>query len=795
MKRYTGLISKYLKHQRKRTLLTIIGIVLSVSLMIFCVIFVHQLKETIYDSTKYSTGFYHMEIVQPSEEQLHALKNHLKINKVGSVFYKNGKMKGFDGNIRLMTQDQQTTEIFRNSRLLQGKMPASTTDIVLEEWIMNDLDLELRNKVIIEGQAYQIVGIMKSQLDSKSKNTSLGVTKSLQALGNQQEVVYVQFKEEYIESTSDLDKMINDLTKTLHLERVQKNEIVYKALQEYNQPNYSSLFLIIVNLIVLILTINNIFSISVIEKIHQYGILRSIGTTPRQIRKLVLGEALLLGAIAIPIGVAVGLFAQRLLVYISFFKNASTFKIPLLSIGIIAVISLVTIIISAYRPALAAGRISPTQAMKMNRNLVITTKTLKKNKIGGILGVSFIVAWRNVFRNKTRLLVTTLSMSIGMVLFVLNFSFFQTQDPASLIRSNYLWDSNYSLQSSNGFSSQDIDDIRNLVTDSKIYGSKYIDGYISIEKHQVTSDFLKELQNSSSSKWEGEIISTSRIYGYDKELLNKANFYMEKGKINEEKLRTGEEVLIVESSRNPKLNINVGDKIIIGLEQNNEKTEKWVSVGAILSDYPTFGEVKGIKIVSHHTFYESFTQQHTYNRLDLILNENSKNHPKIYNTLLNYSKEKGFRLRSFYENIQSIDSDFQVFKKLMYGSILIIGLIGVFSIYNVILTSLLLRSNEFGMLRAIGMTMRQLNKMVVWEGAIYGLISIILGTFLSIVLSYVQFLFVNHFMNGLIPFWKFPFEACLFSGLVCLGISSIVALWSSKKLKKFSIIETIRNVE
>ncbi|MDZ5471335.1 FtsX-like permease family protein [Bacillus sp. 31A1R] len=773
MKHYTSLNHKYMMKQWKRTILSIIGIALSVCLMSFTLIFTTNLKETIYNSTKYSSGFYHFSIKNPSHEQETILKLHEKIERVGVTKVKRVGLQDAQAAIQLMSIDHTGMEIFKETTLLRGGFPKNEDEIVLEDWLAQKWMLKMGDSIRIENLTFKLVGVSKDQLNSKANEVSIGyLIEKHQILKQADKHLYVQFYEEYINQSSDLNILIDEVASSAILKKseIKVNAIVDKALMDYKSRDYSALFIFIFNLIVMGVFIYNTFQITVMERIHQYGIIRSLGATPKQILHIVLNEAILISFISIPLGLGMGVLLQRLLQYISFFSETINPTLPVSSLVGACLFSLIVIIFSVYRPAKAASKVSPISAVKMNDTSTSFkgTNARVRSYFLDKLGVSPHLAWQNITRNRARFISATLSMSIGIVLIILNFSFFSSQDPAALLRKNYLWDANYYISKKTGYTDQDIRDLEKLLPINHVFPSKY-----------TNVELVKE--NNIAPK-------NIQVYGYHPEMIRKAEAYVVDGKINLEKIESGKEIIIMVPDKENVI-AKPGQSIII---KNSEGQAYTLKVGAIVENYPVGGDRERTAIIIDSTYFETIHSEGVYHRLDLAIEENEKNHAEIYNSLKDFAE--GGRIKSLFENMKSIERDFETIQVLMVGFICIISIIGIFSIYNTLSTSYLLRKNEFGVLRAIGMTKSQLRNMVVWEGLFYGLFSCSFGCILGLILHYLQYRIINLFITGFFPQWNFPMLVLILVSVTFLILCVITSLLSSKPLKSDSIMESIKLV-
>ena len=176
-----------------------------------------------------------------------------------------------------------------------------------------------------------------------------------------------------------------------------------------------------------IFLIYNSFNISLNERTHQFGILASVGATAKQLRHSVLFEGLCIGAVGIPIGVLVGLGSTGLVLSVvgSNFSNILYSKIPLTvivsipAIVVAAAVSMVTILISAYIPARKAANTPVMECIRQTNEVKVEAKAIKTSKpTQHIYGLEGTLALKNFKRNKKRYRSIVLSLVLSIVLFV-----------------------------------------------------------------------------------------------------------------------------------------------------------------------------------------------------------------------------------------------------------------------------------------------------------------------------------------------------------------------------------------
>ena len=183
---------------------------------------------------------------------------------------------------------------------------------------------------------------------------------------------------------------------------------------------------IIIGIVVIstVAVIYNAFQISVVERIKQFGLLRAVGGTPKQIKKLVLREATVLAAIGVPLGLLCGVIAIYGIGYLIKLMGGESIMPIKLSVsprilGFSGVLGLISIYLSALSPALNAGRISPLTAIS-GRNSISKEKIKRRKSfiVQKLFGFEGALAAKNIKRNRKRYRITVFSIIISVMLFI-----------------------------------------------------------------------------------------------------------------------------------------------------------------------------------------------------------------------------------------------------------------------------------------------------------------------------------------------------------------------------------------
>lgn len=552
-----------------------------------------------------------------------------------------------------------------------------------------------------------------------------------------------------------------------------------KSLDKSINEGLTALVAFIVGLIIIstIAVIYNIFNISVLERVSQFGILRCTGAAPNQIKKLVLKEALILSFIGIPLGLASGVLAMKIVISVVkvLLKDEINVVISPIVFIISAIIGLITIYLSAIGPAQKASKVSPLEAVRNTGSL--KKEKFKKRKrfrtINKVFGIEGEIAYKN-----------------------LNMKDFM------------LWKRG---GSNTGISLSIYNEITNFKDVEKVYKVMYDGRPILIPREKVNPK-LFELRPSFKERIKDEqlVLSSNGIISYGDNILPELKKYLREGTVDKEKLNNENGVILIktnslyneETKKSSVFDIadyKVGDEIKIidkkklkDIDESNIKRVKVIGIldkGILDNEYnysPT------MTLITSEEVYKNITGNNDIRRMFIQLKENSnKDNLSEYLKVLN-KKDPGYQYFDFQEESKRNRDKAIAINIFLYGFVSVITLIGCLNIINTISTNLLLRKRELAMIRAVGMDRSKMSKMICIEGIYYGVIASIYGGIIGTVLSYELF----KIMQNLRGFqWAFPIKEILTAVIGAIIISLISTYIPLRKINKENVIENIRGKE
>lgn len=591
------------------------------------------------------------------------------------------------------------------------------------------------------------------------------------------------------------------------------------------------------------LIIYNVFRISVTSDIRFYGLLKTIGTTGRQIKRLLRRQAYLLSLIGIPVGLVLGFFIGTRLVPVIMAQLTYTVTHvsanPLIFVGA-ALFSLVTVRISCAKPGRMAARVSPIEAVRYTEASAGRKKAKKHPQKAGLGGM----ALANLGRSKSRTVLTVVSLSLAVVLLNGVYMFAQGFDMDKYLRSwvvtDFIFGDAGYFQTGTGYTSSDqgvpedvIDTInaQGGVTESgRIYAQPAFteefvpeDWYRTAKARWYPSERIDAMLEMQARTADGRIADRTELFGMEDFPLDQLNVIDgDLAPLYDETQNAIAAVYMTNDYDEPYADSHwakPGDTVtlrhISEYEYYDTRTGEVGDSAAIERDYlgqraktyedATYTVCATVTIKNAMGFRHAGMDQFVLNAE--VLRRDALREVGVMTYLFNTTDEANANMEAFlkdytetvqpvydYESKQSYVAEFEGFRGMfltMGGALsFIIGLVGVLNFLNAVLTSILARRRELAVLQAVGMTGKQLKTMLTREGLLYAGFS--LG--LALVLSVGAGLVIQTALASM--FWFFTARFTLLPVLlvapvfVLLGI--LLPRLSYRAISRQSVVERIR---
>ncbi len=834
MKSYSSITGKYLKKQKKRSILNIIGIILSVALICSIGTMAYSMKEMEIKEAKESRGDYYFSYTGADNKLINIIKSNVKVENI-SIIQKSEKPINISDDL-LLTLDKYDINALKSMpvNLKKGRLPEKSGEIIVEDWIMPSIkeNLKLNDKIRLSiGESaieYKIVGIMENDLITQYINTGTAIALLDEIPPNKEVDVFFKLKDG-VSIKNNIEEF-----KKLSPKGFSFNELLlmYMGQNPYSKGDFT--YTILAGILILLViasttaVIYNSFHISVLERIKQFGILRSIGATSTQIKKIVLKEATILSIIAIPIGILLGTAGLKglfLLVASIMTINMEIIISPLV-IFISVLLGILSVCFSAYVPARLGSKASPLDAI-YNRGSIIKEKIRnKKGFIDKHFNIEATMANKNIRRNRKRFRITTFSIAISIILYIgfsstINMIYSIHDKGNEELGIDYkIVKSYYNDNSRKVDMNKEYEKIKKIEGVDKVYKSyssfKYPLFIPSEKMNKNYSKLFNEQKINNGIKNYNKMLSNIEIY--DQEKLQASKKYVINGSADENKMNRENGVIIVlktnkyseAKKKNYKMDIadiKIGDTILLGMRsdfESNDFPQKTFSMKVVgILERAPFGDeysYEEMRVITSKTVMDRIINKEGNNHMqaselmyfDVKLKPNA-NRTNISKTIKNiYDKAFGIDVVDIEDRVNRIKEEKLKISIFFYGFIGVIALIGSLNIVNTISANLILRKKEFATLKAIGMGMNQINKMVVLEGVLYGVVGASYGLLISLPISYA----VLRLLNRLEGFeWRIPWVSILISLAAAVLIGLISVILPLKRIKEGNVTDDIRMEE
>lgn len=790
----TKIVKSNLIINKSKSILIIITIILSTTLLssvgLTCLDWSKANKERI---IKYS-GTQHGVYGNMDEKKIEEIKAHADIDAVGLVNGIGSINYDDKSKIALSYVNDKAMEL-SSIKLEKGSMPKLKNQIALDDLALKKLGYKgkIGEKIKIKYEDYAnkgftesefiLSGIIKSNEMVKIKKIYSGIVSkeymnSTRDMSKENFNAYVTVKEETNLSGDELKLKVEDIAKDLNIPkaRVLVNEDYINSLKPDMEVIMWGVVIGIIVIMSSILVIYNIFHLSVVTKVQEFGKLRAIGATKKQIKSIVLKEGIFLSIIGVPIGALVGFLINEFVIGKIFMFEGKAFKLPMI-IGVM-IISLITIYISLLKPMKEASKVSIIEAVRHNGE----DKNNKKSRKGYESINLNRLSYANLSRNKKRTYITVISLSLSAIIFVVISSVMNSIDAEKMTRERFSQDIKIDLDGYTYGEEDSPDTEMNILQKNNPLGENFINKLLNI--NGVTN-----IDKSKSAKCELNGYKTEYKYhdlsSVNEEDLKNLEFYLEDGEINLEKLKSGEEILITYPELATEIGIKVGDKITLTLYDGDKKIKKEFKVQGITSNPSTFA--------MHYDAFDKMFDTDTTTTIGIYTQKGEYENIKPY--IENLDKNDDYIQANYIDKLLKDNKlSIAVTKGIGYALVVIIGIIGFMNLINSMITSIITRKKELGMLQAIGLTDKQLVKMLNIEAMFYTGTMLLSSLTLGTIIGYIA-VYAFRKTGASYATYTFPLNQILIMVFSVFIAQLLLTYFISKNFNKESLIDRVRYSE
>ncbi len=677
--------------------------------------------------------------------------------------------------IAISAQDKNVFEdIFLNS-IIEGKYPEKENEIAVSASLIADTSFSLNDTIGLSRQDgsvvdYTVVGFLDdaetARLATGSGQVAVLTPDGLSGLeqNSMTEMYVAQFSRR-----CHISDVIMEIREQYHISDEQLAENVPLLSIEgqlngetgANQIFQVALILSVIVMVTCILMISSSLNSNVAQRTEFFGMLRCLGATKKQIMRFVRFEGIYWCKTAIPTGLALSILIVWGLSAVMRFISPEMFgAMPLLGISWISIVAstllgLLTVLLAARSPAKRAAKVSPLTAVSGNAT---QTVSFRKAADTSVLKIETALGIHHAKARKKNFILMTGAFAVCIVLFLTFTCLIDFMEHAFVPPE---WTPELSIVSETNTCSID----RELFTQvcqnemvKKAYGRMFA--------YDVPTE-------SNGKSYHANVIS------YEENQFHWAEDSLIAGSIDTV-MQQENQVLFVQTEN---ADVHVGDKVILSLDGEEHE----VLVAGILSDSPLARVENTETIFCSETTFAKLTGQTGYTIIDVRFKNNASS--KDVAEIESIFSDGGVSFNDTLLQMQQQRRLYLAFAVLVYGFLSIIVAITVFHIMNTIGMGVVSKMKEYGGMRAIGMSSRQLVRMIIAEAGTYAISGVIWGCIMGIPMHWV--IYTSMVTN----FWGDKWSIPIISLILIIGIVFMASFFAvqkpAKRLQNMSIVENI----
>ncbi|MBD5519888.1 MAG: FtsX-like permease family protein [Lachnospiraceae bacterium] len=817
MKMINTLAVSRIKYNRSRTILTVISIMLTTVLLMGLGTSAVAIVDINRQQAVFS-GNTHARLLRLNEEQVMMLSSHMDVealrisNTFATVEYE--KMNG----VLTFSKDLKEGIYQGIGNIIEGRKAERADEIYgpsaffermgVEAKIGNKITISFRpnGEGFIQTREFTICGLM-SQVDMS--NVDISDSRIVYGAVISEVLVdeYIDAKERIYDASIRVygeDELSYDEIKE-KIEAVAQNigcdkvNIDLNGQYLYTMTDPGTEMAAIVGMIAFIiiifsgLVIYSIYYVSVITDVQEIGKLKAIGASDKQIRKLLLSEGLRMTVIAIPIGLVLGYFIPYFAfpVIIKMVMAVSVTAVPVGSLNmfslpvtlLVAAVVVITVVISLLKPMKMAARVSPIEAIRFQESSG-RAKVRKGNKNVSV----FKLSAANLVRNKKRTIVTMVTMGLSCVLFMTLAGVMSSMSSEDIARRNidrgdFRLSLDYSVNDKE-YPENNLDSLQqeNIFNKEFVDNIEKIDGVKTVERGHnllVGSNFPSEIFKDGRRE---------RITYMDRKGAAEYQKEVKKGEINYDEMVAGNGAVFGWNFFMDEYGFKIGDIVDLKAYDGNRQFSFSIKIMAAVDI------ADGLFILPKEVWDGLGLEFDT--TTDLYISVDNAKYESVKESLEKISDTRGdFVLYSMDEELSLGKMTTAMVKYPMYLILIIIAVIGFMNLINTMITSIVTRKRELGILQAIGLSDGQLTKMLAGEGMVFTAGTLISSVTIGNIFGYLAFVWAkeNHFMS--LSQYHYPLVETIVLALALVLGQLFLTNFIGKRVRRQSLIDRIRSSE
>lgn len=729
-----------------------------------------------------------------------------------------GYMNLEDATVSMMYMDRTGMELYK-VKLKEGQLPQKENDIVVSKGILEALGQngKIGDTITVPYQIlkddgldytkekdFRICGFLADNESSKEQKqyTSLVSEAFLKAEIPVEQVKYrflLQVNGQKGNTTADYTETIQNIARQFGISEDDMNINKEYLAANYVDPATIPVIVGIMLIVVLagIITIYSVYYVSMNQRVREFGKLKAIGATKRQLRQIVLREGMGVALFAIPIGLLIGTVAVKV-VLLQFVEHAKDSNVLITEaykvvakgevqlyywwIYLLAIAgTLCTVYLSLMKPMRMAAKVSEIEAMRYQGG----SKRQKSSRKGyQFLNIGRLTK-RNLAENKKKSTITIVSMAVTGIFVMMVATVLSCANPMESAKSSIV--GQY--------------EISPIVESGNKEHPEY--EWAEVQKNNPLNEGLKQqieeldgverVDVFTALKVSGgpfeEKIGTEFINGVPEEYAEELKKGITEGNVTYEELKSGDKVILDRALLHWYPDIKVGDKLKLNIHDGDNTFQKEIEVAAI-GEYGT-GLTNYNCLIMAKEGAEKLTINNSSSYFQVIAD---KDYDEALEASLQAIVDGSGRLqmRTWKNEYDTWENAIQMTRGACYAFIIILAAISIMNLINTMINSVHVRKKELGMMQAIGMSDRQLMKMLQLEGIFYTVGTLIISIGVGSLAGYPLFLYAKRTGMFDISTYHYPVTAAIIIILTLFVIQMLLAIFIAKSVRKDSLIERIR---
>lgn len=729
-----------------------------------------------------------------------------------------GYMNLEDATVSMMYMDRTGMELYK-VKLKEGQLPQKENDIVVSKRILEALGQngKIGDTITVPYQIlkddgldytkekdFRICGFLADNESSKEQKqyTSLVSEAFLKAEIPVEQVKYrflLQVNGQKGNTTADYTETIQNIARQFGISEDDMNINKEYLAANYVDPATIPVIVGIMLIVVLagIITIYSVYYVSMNQRVREFGKLKAIGATKRQLRQIVLREGMGVALFAIPIGLLIGTVAVKV-VLLQFVEHAKDSNVLITEaykvvakgevqlyywwIYLLAIaVTLCTVYLSLMKPMRMAAKVSEIEAMRYQGG----SKRQKSSRKGyQFLNIGRLTK-RNLAENKKKSTITIVSMAVTGIFVMMVATVLSCANPMESAKSSIV--GQY--------------EISPIVESGNKEHPEY--EWAEVQKNNPLNEGLKQqieeldgverVDVFTALKVSGgpfeEKIGTEFINGVPEEYAEELKKGITEGNVTYEELKSGDKVILDRALLHWYPDIKVGDKLKLNIHDGDNTFQKEIEVAAI-GEYGT-GLTNYNCLIMAKEGAEKLTINNSSSYFQVIAD---KDYDEALEASLQAIVDGSGRLqmRTWKNEYDTWENAIQMTRGACYAFIIILAAISIMNLINTMINSVHVRKKELGMMQAIGMSDRQLMKMLQLEGIFYTVGTLIISIGVGSLAGYPLFLYAKRTGMFDISTYHYPVTAAIIIILTLFVIQMLLAIFIAKSVRKDSLIERIR---